>query len=299
MLPGFRFLFGAIVVSMSILMFGLGAAALLRTAHEEFASAPVWRPTPETRFAQAVDASQPVIAMLRVDDASKDMTTDAIKDGGAEPPPPADAAAKQGELSPTSPDLDKTASLQSDETPPSEATKPQAEVLPNPVPENPPQAEATAAPAIPNQPKVATTEQPSSEVQDQSAPQTTTEVTKGPATAGETAPAVAAEAAPLAPKTFSAPRPAGNALTRIATRDGRPVFIAAPKSESPKAVNAKVDKKKEEAIRRRRAAQRAARRRRIAMALRAAQQQAAQRQQQQQLNPFAQQQPAQQQQPAR
>src|SRR5690242_10877658 len=82
MLPGFRFLFGAIVVSMSILVFGLGAAALLRTAHEEFASAPVWRPTPETRFAQAVDATQPVIAMLRVDDASKDMAKDAVKDAG-------------------------------------------------------------------------------------------------------------------------------------------------------------------------------------------------------------------------
>ena len=41
MLPGFRFLFTAIVLSMSILMFGLGAAALLRAAHEEFANLPV------------------------------------------------------------------------------------------------------------------------------------------------------------------------------------------------------------------------------------------------------------------
>jgi hypothetical protein len=290
MLPGFRFLFGAIVVSMSILVFGLGAAALLRTAHEEFASAPVWRPTPETRFAQAVEASQPVIAMLRVDDASTDTAKDAIKDAGVEPP--ADATAKQGQLSPTQPDLDQTASLQSAEPPPSEATKPQAAVLQNPVPENPPQAEATQA--IENQPKVATTEQPSAEVQDQSATQTTTEVAKGPATASETAPSPAAEAAPVAPETFSAPRPAGNALTRIAARDGRPVFIAEPKGENPKAVNAKAEKKKEEAIRRRRAVRRAARRRRIALELRAAQQQAAQ----QQLNPFAQQ-PVRQQQPAR
>ena len=170
MLPGFRFLFGAIVVSMSILVFGLGAAALLRTAHEEFASAPVWRPTPETEFAQAVDATQPVIAMLRVDDASTTTAKDAIKDAGVEPP--ADATAKQGQLSPTQPDLDQTASLQSAETTPSEATKPQAEVLQNPVPENPPQAEVTAVSAITrSQPKVATTEQPSAEVQDQSAAQ--------------------------------------------------------------------------------------------------------------------------------
>ena len=53
MLPGFRFLFGAIVLSISVLVFGFGAAALLRTAHEEFASAPAWRPAPETHFAQA------------------------------------------------------------------------------------------------------------------------------------------------------------------------------------------------------------------------------------------------------
>ena len=47
MLPGFRFLFTAIVLSMSILVFGFGAAALLRTAHEEFASTPTWRRPPK------------------------------------------------------------------------------------------------------------------------------------------------------------------------------------------------------------------------------------------------------------
>src|ERR1700761_807489 len=86
MLPGFRFLFAATLLSMSILMFGLGAAALLRTAHEEFASAPAWQPAPETRFAQAGEATneatKPVLALLRVDDAPK-----------AEPSAPADASA--------------------------------------------------------------------------------------------------------------------------------------------------------------------------------------------------------------
>ena len=52
MLPGFRFLFAAIVLSMSILVFGLGAAALLRAAHEEFASMPSRRAPPEPVFAQ-------------------------------------------------------------------------------------------------------------------------------------------------------------------------------------------------------------------------------------------------------
>jgi hypothetical protein len=67
MLPGFRFLFAAIVLSMSILIFGLGAAALLRAAHEEFASAPPWHATPETVFAQQAEAAKPVLALLRVE----------------------------------------------------------------------------------------------------------------------------------------------------------------------------------------------------------------------------------------
>jgi hypothetical protein len=65
MLPSFRFLFAAIVLSISMLIFGLGAAALLRAAHEEFAGIPSWRAPPEIVFAQR-DAG-PALAMLRVD----------------------------------------------------------------------------------------------------------------------------------------------------------------------------------------------------------------------------------------
>ena len=67
MLPGFRFLFAAIALSMSILVFGLGAAALLRTAHEAFASISSRRATPETMFAAPGEATSPVLAMLRVE----------------------------------------------------------------------------------------------------------------------------------------------------------------------------------------------------------------------------------------
>jgi hypothetical protein len=67
MLPGFRFLFAAIVLSMSILVFGLGAAALLRAAHEEFASTPAWHATPETMFARQNEATRPVLALLRIE----------------------------------------------------------------------------------------------------------------------------------------------------------------------------------------------------------------------------------------
>jgi hypothetical protein len=75
MLPGFRFLLAAIVLSMSILIFGLGAAALLRAAHEEFASNPFWRAAPETVFAQPAEATRPVLAMLRVDLPVAEKTT--------------------------------------------------------------------------------------------------------------------------------------------------------------------------------------------------------------------------------
>ena len=62
MLPGFRFLFAAIMLSMSLLIFGLGAAALLRSAHEEFASNPAWRATPEVTYAPTGEATGPVLA---------------------------------------------------------------------------------------------------------------------------------------------------------------------------------------------------------------------------------------------
>src|SRR5205085_2735570 len=73
MLPGFRFLFAAVVLSMSILIFGLGAAALLRAAHDQFASIPTRRILPEPVFAQQPAFTQPsetpaaTLAMLRVE----------------------------------------------------------------------------------------------------------------------------------------------------------------------------------------------------------------------------------------
>src|SRR5260370_25265373 len=67
MLRGFRFLFAAIILSISILIFGLGAAALLRAAHEEFASNPSWRAPPETVFAQLSEPAKPMLATLVVE----------------------------------------------------------------------------------------------------------------------------------------------------------------------------------------------------------------------------------------
>ncbi|MCK1741680.1 hypothetical protein IVA80_12560 [Bradyrhizobium sp. 139] len=68
MLPGFRFLFAAILLSASILVFGLGAAALLRATHEQYVSNPSWRNNPQEQvFAQASEPAQPVLAVLRAE----------------------------------------------------------------------------------------------------------------------------------------------------------------------------------------------------------------------------------------
>lgn len=68
MLPGFRFLLAAILLSTSALVFGLGAASLLRASHEQYVSNPSWRNGPqEQMFAQASEPAQPVLAALRVE----------------------------------------------------------------------------------------------------------------------------------------------------------------------------------------------------------------------------------------
>jgi hypothetical protein len=68
MLPGFRFLLAAILLSASVLVFGLGAASLLRASHEQYVSNPSWRNGPQEQvFAQASEPAQPVLAALRVE----------------------------------------------------------------------------------------------------------------------------------------------------------------------------------------------------------------------------------------
>lgn len=68
MLPGFRFLLAAILLSTSILVFGLGAVSLLRASHEQYVSAPSWRNGPQEQvFAQSSGPAQPVLAALRVE----------------------------------------------------------------------------------------------------------------------------------------------------------------------------------------------------------------------------------------
>src|SRR5436190_12682181 len=65
MLPGLRILFAITLLSVSVVIFALGAAAFLRTAHEDVANAP-WRPI-ETPVTARVDLAPTTLSMLRVD----------------------------------------------------------------------------------------------------------------------------------------------------------------------------------------------------------------------------------------
>jgi hypothetical protein len=84
MLPGLRFLCAAAVLSMSLLVFGLGATALLRSARQDVANLPVMRAPPETVFAQP--ESQARLAMLRVEPRDVDADTTSALPAAALPP---------------------------------------------------------------------------------------------------------------------------------------------------------------------------------------------------------------------
>ena len=149
MLPGFRFLFAAILLSMSILVFGLGAAALLRAAHEEFASNPSWRGAPETMFAQQAEATRPVLAMLRVEPAAAEAkpseNTRAVAmptEQAASIAPPVQAPTEQAAAPPPPTGPERIAALRPEEASLPEAARPEIPAL-----ESPAQSETAPAPA--------------------------------------------------------------------------------------------------------------------------------------------------------
>lgn len=75
MLPGFRFLFAAIALSVAITVFGLGVASLFHAAQQDFAGNVAWHSPPEMRWTQPMPA--PVLAMLQVDPpAARTITSD-------------------------------------------------------------------------------------------------------------------------------------------------------------------------------------------------------------------------------
>jgi hypothetical protein len=139
MLPGFRFLFAAIMLSMSLLVFGLGAGALLRAAHESFASNSSWRAAPEVPFAQHPDTTLPMLATLRVEPPAMDKSNEAVKVEAApadREPPAAETAGNE-----------QVAALRPVETPSAEIATPADAALPMPTEENPPAVETPPSPA--------------------------------------------------------------------------------------------------------------------------------------------------------
>lgn len=67
MLPGLRFVVATIVLAVSLLVFALGAAALLRASHEQFANLPPAQAPREPFTLREPETRQPVLAALRVE----------------------------------------------------------------------------------------------------------------------------------------------------------------------------------------------------------------------------------------
>jgi hypothetical protein len=239
MLPGFRFLFAAIVLSTSVLIFGLGAAALLRAAHEEFASIPSRRAPPEIMFAQPSD-TRPTLAILRVEPAveEENATTPASDNAQVAAPPMEQPAivAKTPEPEKPAAEPEKIAALTDIATPAENAPPPE-----------PPKSEAIAS---------------ETSVQAETPAQA-----DAPSPAAEINVAAIAEVTPAAPNqtAVTAPEQASAvvddssriAMTKIATLGGPAVTIEAstPSKAAPAAVKKSAQARR--VVKRRRIAQRA------------------------------------------
>jgi hypothetical protein len=261
MLPGFRFLFAAIVLSMSILIFGLGAVALLRAAHEEFASTPTWRAAPETVFAQPAEAARPVLALLRIDAPVTDKAAEQVPDNAS-----ADVAPAAITSTPAEPE--REAALKPEDSPPPEGAKPENPVAESTVAESPAQNEAAPAPADVPAP-VAETKAVETTVVETTVVETKIAETKIADTktadtniaTSEEASLPANQAEPPAasePAATQAAPDANVAATKIATLGGPPVIVGQP-------VKVESAKPGPDIIKKRQQAKRAAQRRRTAV----------------------------------
>jgi hypothetical protein len=229
MLPGFRFLFAAIILSMSVLVFGLGAAALLRAAHEQFASIPSRRATPEPVFAQPNEP--PTLALLRFEPPVADKAPDNVPENAAAVAPAETETPAAPVFEATPAEMEQLAALKPEETLAEKPEKPEI-----PAAEPAPVAQATPAetPAANDEVKLAAIAEPPPPI----------------AMTASTAPEPVAEAPSLE----------GNvAATKIATLGGPAVTIA--EGQSAKTTSAKPDRsaiRKRAKERRRIAARRAA-----------------------------------------
>ncbi|MGC1560311.1 MAG: hypothetical protein WA820_10740 [Bradyrhizobium sp.] len=280
MLPGFRFLFAAIMLSMSLLVFGLGATALLRSAHEEFASNPAWRAAPEVKFAQRTEATTPVLATLRVETPEQKTPEDATA--------PAARAEAETTTSPTTAAQALPSEAAGPEIPSApkqdaavaDSNRPASEAAPAS-----PQSESVERGAAAGQPGEGSGQEARDENKDETGVaaivSTAPSPPDDPPVAAATDPS-AADAAPAAASISTDP-----AATKIATLGGPPVDIETPTkaNETASKADASGAKPDESAAKKRAEAKRAARHRIAAARARLAAQQA----QQLQAGPFFQQ----------
>jgi hypothetical protein len=261
MLPGFRFLFTAIALSMSVLVFGLGAAALLRAAHEEFASLPSRRATPEPMFARRDDGPPPTLALLRVDPPVAEKPAENVP-AAAVPVTAPDIPAPAGQAPDTAPaEPEKLAAVRPAEPMQAEAAKPEA-----PAKETSAETPAAPAPVAETQAPTATAEVKLAAIPDTPEPATAT---------------------PPPPATDIVSFEGNAAAARIATLGG-PAVIVDEKTAANAMEGKSTAAKPDQSTVKKQAAERARERRRIAARRARLAREAALAQQQLQANPFAQ-----------
>jgi hypothetical protein len=273
MLPGFRFLFAAIVLSLSAMVFGLGAASLFRAAHEKFASMPSRQGPPVTVFALQNDAAPPALAMLRVEASAVEKPADNVVQPVLATAQPATVPTPVERETPAAPKPDD--SLAPPEVARPEITKPEiakAEVAESEalITETPSHDEASLAqanaPVAADEPKIAAIEPAALPPVSQTAPLSSEPAVikptvPGPVVSEQASQPALPEAAP-APPTIStkvAGKLATKIATKIATLGGPPVTIEP-------APPAKVDDDEDSAVKKRQRARRASHRRHIAAA---------------------------------
>ena len=228
MLPGFRFLVAAVVLSISLLVFGLGAASLLRSAHEEFASLPARRAAPQSAFSQPPE-TPPTLAMLRLEPPENNppAVAQVIAAAPAEP-----ANAGTAVETDRAAESDKVAALNAASAPEAPQAEPAKMEIPAP-------GAVALAPAADSPPPAPETVAPE--------PAVTASIEAAPA--------------PDQPATTLTDADTRLASSKIATLGGPPVTIEVPPAPKPVAKSAtvkKAKKEKERPVKKRRVAERAA-----------------------------------------
>ncbi|MGY4154405.1 hypothetical protein ACVINW_000247 [Bradyrhizobium sp. USDA 4461] len=236
MLPGLRFLFAATVLAISLLVFGLGAAALFRAAHEEFASIPARRAPAEPQFAQPSEAP-PVLAMVRVDPPAADKAVTNTSAPSIAPEPAAAEPATPAEAAPPA-QAEQVAAVKADDPVPSAPPKPEAQAQTQAAETSAPtqSADTTAQTPTPD-PAPASEPTPAAAEATQASTEPKVVAVADPTTTREPAPAAPAPAMVAAEP---APPPSPEAIaaaTRIATLGGPEVVIETP--TAPKAAGTK------------------------------------------------------------